>query len=333
MKYGVIYHEYTTNIGDDIQTLASMQYLPQVDYLVPRENMYDFKTENDEPVAVIMNGWYMWEKYNWPPAKCIIPRFTSFHYSIHPVDVRKGAPPADDLFLTGVGAKYLNSKAPIGCRDEFTHAYMQKNNIDSYMSGCLTLTLQKREKREVEQPYICLVDVDKPVRELIEQQVKGSGIEVKIITHKASHYLTERPSWEERVRNAEELLTLYQNARCVVTSRLHCALPCVAMETPVALVTDKINGIRLKQYKDMLYSTTTKLFLEKGFEYDFVNPPENPKQYLKMREAMMDDCKAFVKRMEEYDSSKEDLTKLPYTMVDRLFLCIFRGEAKLLTKK
>lgn len=313
MKYGAIYHEYTTNIGDDIQTLAGMQFLPQVDYMIPRENMYDFRTDSNEPVAVIMNGWFMWEKYNWPPAKCIIPKFVSFHYSIHSVDVRKGAPPADDLFLSGVASEYLNSKGPIGCRDEFTHNYMQKNNVDSYVSGCLTLALPKMEIREVERLYICLVDVEKPVQEMIKKQLEGSDLEIKVITHKASHYLTEKPSWEERLENVKELLTTYQNAHCVVTSRLHCALPCMAMETPVAIITDKLNGIRLGQYKDMVYSTTTKQFLNHEFEYDFKNPPPNSDKYLALREKMIGDCKEFVERMSNYSGSDDELMKLPYS--------------------
>ena len=36
-------------------------------------------------------------------------------------------------------------------------------------------------------------------------------------------------SWEERAGKVEELLTVYQNATCVITSRLHCALPCLAL--------------------------------------------------------------------------------------------------------
>ena len=68
MKYGVIAHTTTTNLGDDVQTYAAMKLLPRVDYFLTRERLDSFRSENNEPVAVVMNAWWMWEKWNWPPA-------------------------------------------------------------------------------------------------------------------------------------------------------------------------------------------------------------------------------------------------------------------------
>ena len=77
MKFGVVIHKPTMNLGDDIQTYAAAKLLPHVDYQIDREYISDFKSENDEPVAVIMNAWWMWKKWNWPPADCIIPKLLS----------------------------------------------------------------------------------------------------------------------------------------------------------------------------------------------------------------------------------------------------------------
>ena len=60
MKYGVISHKTTTNLGDDIQTYAAVKLLPHVDYVLTREKLDTFHSENDEPVAVVMNAWWMW---------------------------------------------------------------------------------------------------------------------------------------------------------------------------------------------------------------------------------------------------------------------------------
>ena len=60
MKFGVVIHKPTMNLGDDIQTYAAAKLLPHVDYQIDREYISDFKSENDEPVAVIMNAWWMW---------------------------------------------------------------------------------------------------------------------------------------------------------------------------------------------------------------------------------------------------------------------------------
>ena len=79
MKYGVIAHTTTTNLGDDVQTYAAMKLLPRVDYFLTRERLDSFRSENNEPVAVVMNAWWMWEKWNWPPADCIYPLMVSMH--------------------------------------------------------------------------------------------------------------------------------------------------------------------------------------------------------------------------------------------------------------
>mgnify|MGYP000943183057 CR=1 FL=1 len=61
-------------------------------------------------------------------------------------------------------------------------------------------------------------------------------------------------SFEERMAKAEEILTLYQNAKFVITRRLHVTLPCLALETPVLSIVDlkdaEGNGTRWGCYMD-----------------------------------------------------------------------------------
>ena len=47
MKFGVVIHKPTMNLGDDIQTYAAAKLLPHVDYQIDREYISDFKSEND----------------------------------------------------------------------------------------------------------------------------------------------------------------------------------------------------------------------------------------------------------------------------------------------
>ena len=47
------------------------------------------------------------------------------------------------------------------------------------------------------------------------------------------HYAEEYPTNEERFARAEELIKMYSTAKLVITSRIHCALPCLGLETPV----------------------------------------------------------------------------------------------------
>lgn len=108
MKYGLILNKNNLNIGDDIQAFATARFLPQVDYFIDREYMDDFRPEEDEPVAVIMNAWYMWHKWNWPPAKNIIPLFVGFHYADHQLAKQPGSPIKYE-FLNGIGGDYLKA--------------------------------------------------------------------------------------------------------------------------------------------------------------------------------------------------------------------------------
>lgn len=63
------------NLGDDIQTLAARQYLPQVDVWINREHVES--AEVSAGTKCIMNGWYMHNPRQWPPAKNIHPLFVS----------------------------------------------------------------------------------------------------------------------------------------------------------------------------------------------------------------------------------------------------------------
>ena len=66
MKYGILLNNRTDNIGDDIQSYAACRFLPSIDYYVDRENLDTFGYgEIEEPVTVIMNAWYMYNKLLW----------------------------------------------------------------------------------------------------------------------------------------------------------------------------------------------------------------------------------------------------------------------------
>ena len=311
MRYGVLYHANNLNIGDDIQAYAAARLLPTVDYLIDRETMSTFRSKDDEPVAVIMNAWYMWEKWHWPPSRCIVPHMVSIHYTDHELANNWEGSPLSYEALEGIGGDYLRAYQPIGCRDYFTMGQLQKRGIEAYFSGCVTLTLPKMPKKKVDKEYICVVDRDDRVYQKIQDMMQDSGIEVKLVTHMRKQRDPER-SWEDRKRDVEELLTLYRNAKCVVANRLHCALPCLAQETPVLLVKAKTDDIRYSPYYDYLHWATVKDFLAGNYDYDLLDPPENKPAYKQVREALIVSCTGFVKRMEEGTYPTEN-SKFTYT--------------------
>lgn len=310
MKYGVLYNKANVNVGDDIQAFATARFLPRIDYFIDRERMDQFYTENKEPVAMIMNAWYMWAKWHWPPTEYIVPKFVGFHYADHQLAKQPGSPFKYE-FLNGIGGEYLKAHGPIGCRDMYTLGQLQSLGIDSYFSGCITMTLPQMPERSDKGTYICLVDLEPQVRKKIKKMLKKENIEVKVITHSRPRDL-ER-SWEEREAYVIELLTLYQNARCVVTKKLHCSLPCLALGTPVFLIKGMEDDIRFTPYYDFLHRTTVKKFMSDDYEYDFMNPPANKEDFRPVREKLIAECEAFVAEMEKEERSVEELKKTTYT--------------------
>lgn len=315
MKFGLLTHKNCLNIGDDIQSFAIENLLPQIDYFVDREDLPNFRPENDEPVAVLMCAWYMWKKWNWPPCKYIVPKLMSMHYADHQIAKQPGSP-AKFEFWTGIGADYLKAYGPVGCRDTFTLNKLKEIGVDAYFSGCITLTLPKMAIVKPEKEYICAVDIQKipGAVEKLREIVKDTGIEVKVITHNKDRRAPEL-SWNEARKSTESLLTLYQNAKCVVTTRLHCALPCLAMEVPVLLVNNCSDAgkIRFDPYYDWLTRVSRPDFVNGDFDYDFTNPPANNTGYVETRENLIRMAKEFVEEYKDKDGSVDDYVKTTYT--------------------
>lgn len=310
MKYGLILNKNNLNIGDDIQAFATARFLPQVDYFIDREYMDDFRPEEDEPVAVIMNAWYMWHKWNWPPAKNIIPLFVGFHYADHQLAKQPGSPIKYE-FLNGIGGDYLKAYGPIGCRDYYTRDQLQALGIESYFSGCITMTIPKMPETPEKGSYICLVDLEEKVANKMKKLLAEKNIDVRVITHNRER--NSEMSWEDREKQVTDLLTLYQNARCVVTKRLHCALPCLALETPVFMIKEMEDDIRFDPYYDFLHRTTVTKFMKDEYSYDFMNPPANKDDYKKYREELITHITEFVDRMKQETRGVDDLVKTTYT--------------------
>lgn len=310
MKYGVLFNKNNVNLGDDIQAYATARFYPSLDYFVDREHIHQFQSENNEPVAVIMNAWYMWEKWHWPPARCIVPHMVGIHYADHELSLQPGSPLKYEA-LEGLGGDYLKAYAPIGCRDYYTMGQMKDLGIDCYFSGCITLTLPQMPIIKPQKEYICIVDVDAKVRDKLVALLKDSGYELKIMTHTGER--DENRTWEQRKEKVEELLTTYRNAKCVITKKLHCSLPCLSQETPVVLIKQMDDDIRFSPYYEFLHYIKTDDFLAGNYDYDFTNPKPNKPDYKPVREALIKSCEDFVARMETETRSTEELDRFTAT--------------------
>ena len=111
----------------------------------------------------------------------------------------------------------------------------------------------------------------------------------------------------------EELLTIYQNAKCVVTRRLHCALPCLAMGVPTLLAIHTLESIRFIPYYDWLHCCLPKQFASGEYEYDVTNPPPNPTLHMPTREKLIAGVKNFVAEAEKNTKSTDELYRLRWS--------------------
>ena len=284
MKYGLIVYLETDNIGDDILSYAAMRFLPRIDYIIDRENLDIFVPEKKEYVKAIMNGWYLYHKSHWPPSPYIYPLITGIHLTDNYLMGIK------DEYLDGMGKDFLAKYQPIGCRDAFTLKKMQDRGIESFFSGCLTLTLDKFQGATKHGKYV-LVDVPNEVQHIVLKKVAKE--EVEICTHK----IDERDrgkDWAERVDTVERMLKKYQGAKLVITTRLHCALPCLALGTPVVLIVDENDDskARLESYEKYLFHCTTKEFIDGSFKWQSFS--ENLNNHIELRNAIKKMCIQFI---------------------------------------
>lgn len=322
MKYGLLVNKNAANIGDDIQSYAVAQFLPRIDLMVDRENLDTFKYEDGKsPVALIMGAWFMWKKFNWPPSKQIIPLMVGYHHFEREKkieNVRGYAIPIFKEHYSGIGGEWLKSYGPVGCRDEHTCRVFDECNIPNYFSGCVTLTLPKQKKTKDNGKYVCLVDLNDKVEAKVRKLI-GDKYKIK----KLSHTVSARPNatWEERAKEVEKLLTLYQNAKYVVTRRLHVALPCLAMGVPVLVIQSKTmnDPHRFDPYRKWLHYCRNNDFLNGGYPFDFENGTPNKDDYLETREKLTKTIKDYVKYCEQNkDKPLEFFDKTKYTDMELL---------------
>ena len=79
--YGILKYS-SQNIGDEIQSVAAMRFLPKIDYYCHRERLDQFHLPEEQAgqkLKLIMNAWWMWQPKHFPPSEDIDPLLVSMH--------------------------------------------------------------------------------------------------------------------------------------------------------------------------------------------------------------------------------------------------------------
>lgn len=234
LEYSGPVFERFINLGDDIQTLAVSRLLPRVDGYVSRERLNDVTEE----CIVPLNGFFM-NTANWPPSPAVKPVFFAFHCT----------PDAQKVICTPEGIDYLKRWQPIGCRDRGTMEALASHGVDVYYSRCVTLTLPRRQESP-KNGQVFIVGVGDNARYAIPKSIRREAITV-------DQAKLRLPIVDTRLKlnMAKALLEQYRlRARLVITSKIHCAMPCIAMGIPVVFLYDdaKRDDYRVKLIDDLV---------------------------------------------------------------------------------
>lgn len=230
MKYGII--EFTPiksrtdvkfiNIGDQIQSDAVKYIYGKMGISeedIIHININDINNYDGEyivlPININLSANWIINIFPLPPK--VIPVFLGLSFFA-----------AENLSAELVN--YFKNFAPVGCRDEATLNLMRKNGIPAYLLGCITLLLPKR-KHQPEKGKIFLVDVPEKLKDFIPSSILEADNSVSL-SHIYNCY-QETDNTKLSMLGYNYLETYKKEAELVITSRVHCVAPCLALGIPV----------------------------------------------------------------------------------------------------
>lgn len=328
------------NIGDYIQALASAQFFPHIDGFIDREKLKDYDGVN---CNVIMNGWFMHDPTQWPPSVKINPLFVALHINTSVTDkllseegvayLKKFEPigcrdtfTRDNLISKGISAYFsgcmtltLGESYRSEIRDNtcyFVDPVVETpKSILTILKNGVSLALHYRGIKNISNKYYNdtvtfprLLKMAGFYRIYTRYFTPQTLIEATYINQESSRYAQAFSTDEERLEEAKRLVGLYSRAKLVVTSRIHCALPCLGLETPV-VYTAKMNdseksACRFGGLMDLFNVLTCdsekssiNFTIEKKIDKD--NPVTNKNTWKELAHNLIKTCREFVKQSED----------------------------------
>ena len=202
---------------------------------------------------------------NFPPSTHIDPIFISFHIN----------PSIEKEFLTLKTIDYLKQYEPIGCRDKYTQSILKRHNIETYFSSCVTLTLKQQDFMDssYKEKRILIIGAFDRLKPSIRFRQGGKKALIscikwpyKFFNYQFKKYIFRKwlnnqnyyteffnqtveekiSSHSEGIEKAKSMLKKIANSEIVITSRIHSALPAVAMEKKVIFIDEGLEHINHK---------------------------------------------------------------------------------------
>lgn len=317
------------NIGDYIQAVAAKQFIGDKYIFIERETQ--LRKYAGESVKIIMNGWFMDNPDEFPPSDKIIPLFVAFHINKLglPGLVRKECIEYYKKYEP-IGCRDTNTVKILkekGVNAYFSGCltltlglkYKSKEKDDKYYfvdPFFLKINLFKHPLLLIRTIY-SLIRKWKIIKEINKKDGNNllmSGLFYSIYSRAFTDNVMLKSEFinqynydiqkkyrndDEKLKYAENLIQKYSKAKMVITSRIHCALPCLGLETPVVFITyngigdDRLSGLN-EFFKNIILWDNFKLVLSKNFiKYGEDNIPDNGEKYKKYTNSLIDVCKKF----------------------------------------
>ena len=341
MKYKLlaVSTERKVNIGDFIQALAAAQFLPKMDGFIQREKLKDY---NGEECKVIMNGWYMHNPDQWPPSSKINPLFVSFHINATTKDrllseesinylkkfqpigcrdyytrdllVSKGVDAYFSACLTlTLGKSYKSEEKVDKCY--FVDPFIPKKKKVLDEIGAVLWFLSHRNvwnpvgkiarKWPRKNIFSRLAYSSRFYRTYINMFTEETLTNAEYISQMNKDYLLKFKTEEERIGEAKRLVNKYAKAKLVVTSRIHCALPCLGLETPVIFTEDMKQSARkacrmggIRDFFNIISFNENEFEINfqfcKGEKISSSTAPLNKDLWKKYADRLIEECKKFI---------------------------------------
>ena len=291
-----------------------------------------------EETKLILNGWFMHEPQNWPPSSNIFPFFISFHINSvayrsllseksikflkkwEPIGCRDKKT-ATLLMEKGVNAyfsccltltlskKYLSNKT----RDKiyFVDPYYEYRRdilsiiwyVWSFIKNSYKLLSLSRKLfgnihfRSILKTTAYYLDY----RKIFDDEII---LEASYISHlvRELEYGTE----DEKFVFADGIIRKYAKAKLIVTSKIHCALPCLGLETPVIFIENgnqsETSYCRLEGIRELLNIVIYKkhnmkiLFNNEIKKISIKDKINNKSDYLRFEKHLEEQCMNYIKK-------------------------------------
>ena len=220
------------NLGDYIQFIAIENLYKKMGLKendIIRIEYWDLMDYNGEEVILPINFFYS------NPSEDDKPIILSS--KIHPVYLGVHLPRQ----LAREEFDYFISNAPIGCRDEYTYNLLkpefEKRNKQNelYLQGCITATLPTRSEGKYNCVY--LIDIPEFIEDMIPSEITCCAIRMSHLLYSNLKDIYTEQGFACAEEYTKNRLEIYRDtARLVITSRMHCAVPCIAMGIPVVFI-------------------------------------------------------------------------------------------------